>query len=225
MTEAATLTCPKTTRVLIIDDHPAVREGLLYRLGRVAHLEVCGEADDAASALELVSQTLPDLVIVDISLKSGNGIDLVKRIKLLDDSIRILVWSMHPDSIYAERAIRAGAQGYINKEQATDKMVEAIAQVLAGRIYLSEPMANKILQLAAGGRQMLEQSPVERLSDRELEAFRLLGQGLDSHQVAMQMHITSRTVDTYRARIKTKLKCQTGRQLVQCAIQWVLETA
>jgi DNA-binding NarL/FixJ family response regulator len=211
-------------RVLIVDDHPAVREGLAIRLTRQPGLEVCGEADDEGQALKLVATTDPDIVIVDISLKSGSGIDLIKRIRQRDESIRMLVWSMHPDSLYAERAMRAGAMGYINKEQATDSIVEAIRRVLAGKIYLSESISDRMLHRAVGGDAgALERSPVESLSDRELEALQLVGRGLDRRQMARQMHVSPKTVETYLARIKDKLGLESGRQLVQFAIQWVLD--
>jgi DNA-binding NarL/FixJ family response regulator len=224
MTKRPRSTRPKVARVLIVDDHPAVREGLAIRLTRQPGLEVCGEADDEGQALKLVATTDPDIVIVDISLKSGSGIDLIKRIRQRDDSIRMLVWSMHPDSLYAERAMRAGAMGYINKEQATDSIVEAIRQVLAGKIYLSEPISDRLLHRAVGGEpEALERSPVEALSDRELETLQFVGQGLDRHQMAQKMHVSPKTVETYLARIKDKLGLESGRQLVQFAIQWVLD--
>jgi DNA-binding NarL/FixJ family response regulator len=224
MTKRPRTTRPKVARVLIVDDHPAVREGLAIRLTRQPGLEVCGEADDEGQALKLVATTDPDIVIVDISLKSGSGIDLIKRIRQRDESIRMLVWSMHPDSLYAERAMRAGAMGYINKEQATDSIVEAIRRVLAGKIYLSESISDRMLHRAVGGDAgALERSPVESLSDRELEALQLVGRGLDRRQMARQMHVSPKTVETYLARIKDKLGLESGRQLVQFAIQWVLD--
>src|SRR5579863_4075647 len=193
----------KAVKVLIVDDHPAVREGLAIKLTWEAGLEVCGEADDVAEALKLFAATEPDVIVVDISLKNGNGLDLIKRLKLRDDSVRVLVWSMYPDSLYAERALRAGALGYINKEQATDKIIEAIRRVLAGKVYLSEPMAEKILMRASrGSHDAPPGPPVESLSDRELETFQLIGHGLDTHQIAQKMRVSSKTVDTYRARIK-----------------------
>ena len=141
----------KRARILIVDDHPAVREALASRIGRQPDLEVCGEAADMSEALRLVADTQPDLAVVDISLKTGSGIDLIKRIKDRNDSVRMLVWSMHSESLFAERALRAGALGYINKDQATDKIVEAIRRVLEGKVYLSDAMAEKMLHRAVGG--------------------------------------------------------------------------
>lgn len=224
MAKQPTLSSPATARLLIVDDHPAVREGLAIRLARQADLTICGEADDIASALELVAATKPDIVIVDISLKGGNGLDLIKRLKQRDSSVRLLVWSMYPDSLYAERAMRAGAMGYINKEQATDRIVEAIQHVLAGKVYLSTPMSERVLiRAVSGDSPTFEHSPVESLSDRELECFRMIGLGQETAEIAREMHVSPKTVETYRARIKEKLRLVTGRQLLQAAIQWVLE--
>lgn len=143
----------KKSKVLIVDDHPAVREALTIRLGRQPDLEVCGEAADTSDALRLVADTRPDAAVVDISLKSGNGIDLIKRIRDRDDHVRIVVWSMHSESLYAERALRAGALGYVNKDQATDAIVEAIRRVLGGKVWLSEAMTERMLRRTVGGAQ------------------------------------------------------------------------
>ena len=216
----------RAARVLIVDDHPAVREGLAIRIARQADLEVCGEAADLAEALEQVTATRPDVVVIDISLKSGNGIDLIKKIKANDPSIRMLVWSMHPEALYAERALRAGALGYITKEQATDKIIEAIRRVLEGKVYLSEAMAEHVLNRAVGrGGEPAGGSPVECLSDRELEVFQLIGQGLDTQKIAENMQVSPKTVETYRARIKEKLNLNKANELIQRAVQWVMENA
>lgn len=225
MKRTETITQPQTARVLIVDDHPAVREGLAIRLSRHPDLNICGEADNIATALKLIDATDPDIVIVDISLKDGNGLDLIKRLKARGGAARLLVWSMYPDSLYAARAMRAGAMGYINKEQATDRIVEAIRHVLAGKVYLSGPMSERMLQRAVGGEvSVADSSPIDILSDRELESFRLIGQGLDTPQMARQMHVSPKTVETYRARIKDKLRLHSGRELIQAAVQWVLES-
>jgi DNA-binding NarL/FixJ family response regulator len=223
MTGSDTTTAKQSARVLIVDDHPAVREGLSLRIARQADLQVCGEAADIADALEQVSATHPDVVIVDISLKTGNGIDLIKRVKALDGSIRMLVWSMYPEALYAERALRAGALGYITKEQATDKIIEAIRRVLEGKVYLSEGMAEQVLNRAVGRGDRAGRSPVECLSDRELEVFQLIGQGLDTQKIAENMHVSPKTVETYRARIKEKLNLTKANELIQRAVQWVME--
>jgi DNA-binding NarL/FixJ family response regulator len=216
----------RSARVLIVDDHPAAREGLAIRISLQPDLEVCGEACDVAEALEFVESRNPDVVIIDISLKTGNGMDLIKRIKSRCEPVLMLVWSMHHDTLYAERALRAGASGYITKAQATEKIIDAIRQVLAGKIYLSESMSDLILQRTVGSRVgRLESSPLEGLADRELEVFQLIGQGLDTQQVADWMHVSPKTVETYRLRIKGKLHLDSSRQLVQRAVLWVAENS
>ncbi len=214
----------KRVRVLIVDDHPAVREALALRIGRQPDLEVCGEAADTGEALRLVADTQPDVAVVDISLKRSNGIDLIKRIKDRNDHVRILVWSMHSESLYAERALRAGALGYVNKDQATDRIVEAIRQVLAGKVWLSEAMAERMLQRAVGTRrQEPTRSPLDALADRELEVFRLIGQGVKTAAIAERLHLSVKTVETYRDRIREKLDLEDGTKLAHYATQWVLE--
>jgi DNA-binding NarL/FixJ family response regulator len=212
------------TRVLIIDDHPAVREALALRIGRQSDMEVCGEAADMQEALRLIADSRPDVAVVDISLKTASGIDLIKRIRDRNDHIRILVWSMHGESLYAERALRAGALGYINKDQATDRIVEAIRQVLAGKVWLSESMTDRVLQRAVGGiHEDTTRSPLDALADRELEVFRLIGQGVKTAQIADRLHLSVKTVETYRDRIRQKLNLSDGTTLVHYATQWTLE--
>jgi DNA-binding NarL/FixJ family response regulator len=213
----------KRSRVLIVDDHPAVREALALRIGRQPDLQVCGEAADTSEALRLVAETRPDAAVVDISLKTGDGLDLIKRIKDRDGRVRMLVWSMHSESLYAERALRAGALGYINKDQATDKIVEAIRRVLAGKVWLSEAMAQRMLQRAVGTeRPEVTPSPLDALADRELEVFRLIGQGVKTADIAERLHLSVKTVETYRDRIRQKLDLRDGAKLAQYAAQWLL---
>ena len=214
----------RRARVLIVDDHPAVREALALRIGRQPDLEVCGEAADAGEALRLLADARPDVAVVDITLKAGNGIDLIKRVRDRDDRVRVLVWSMHSEALYAERALRAGALGYVNKDQATDRIVEAIRWVLEGKVYLSEAMAERMLQRAVGGaREAATRSPVELLADRELEVFRLIGGGLKTVEIAERLHLSVKTVETYRDRIRQKLGLSDGTKLAHYATQWVLE--
>ena len=214
----------KRFRVLIVDDHPAVREALALRIGRQLDMEVCGEAEDMAEALQQIADDPPDLAVVDISLKTGSGIDLIKRIKDRTDRVRILVWSMHSESLYAERALRAGALGYINKDQATDRIVEAIRRVLAGKVYLSESMAERLLQRSIGKQQEDgSRSPLDVLADRELEVFRLIGKGVKTADIAQRLHLSIKTVETYRDRIRHKLGLQDGTKLVYFATQWAME--
>jgi DNA-binding NarL/FixJ family response regulator len=211
-------------RVLIVDDHPAVREALTIRIAAQPDLEVCGEAADANEALRLAAATEPDVAVIDIALKAGNGIDLIKRLRARNDKFRAIVWSMYSEDYYAERALRAGAMGYINKEQATGKIIEAIRQVLGGKMYLSEALSEKLLKRSVGhagpdsGRP-----PIGTLSDRELDVFRLIGQGRKTQEVADQLHLSVRTVETYRDRIREKLDLKDGTELTRCAVQWVLE--
>jgi len=213
----------KRGRVLIVDDHPAVREALALRIGRQPDLELCAEAADTPEALRLVAETRPDVAVIDISLKSGDGLDLIKRIKDRDDGVRMLVWSMHSESLYAERALRAGALGYINKDQATDRIVEAIRRVRQGKVWLSEAMAERMLQrTVGGGLPKAPPSPLEALADRELEVFRLIGEGVKTADIAGRLHLSVKTVETYRDRIRRKLDIEDGTKLAHFATQWVM---
>lgn len=213
-------------RILIVDDHPAVRESLAAWISRQPDLEVCGEAAEMSEALRSIESNRPDLAIVDISLKNGNGIDLIKRIKARTDAVRILVWSSHSEALYAERALRAGSLGYVNKEQAMDKMMDAIRQVLKGKIYLSEAMVEKFLQRTVGdGGKDDHGSPLEALADRELEVFRLVGEGVKTSAIAERLHLSIHTVETYRERIKQKLDLKGGAELAHFATRWVLENS
>jgi DNA-binding NarL/FixJ family response regulator len=213
-----------TAKVLIVDDHPAVREALAQRISRQAGLEVCGEAAGLAEAMQVLEATNPDVAVVDISLKDGNGLDLIKRIKDCNDHVLILVWSMYDASAYAERALRAGARGYINKEQATDQIINAIHQVLEGKVYLSESMPVEQLNRAlVDGHASTGLLPSECLSDRELEAFQLFGQGFSTREIAVKMQISAKTVETFRARIKDKLNLGSHNDLIRRAVEWVLQ--
>jgi DNA-binding NarL/FixJ family response regulator len=183
-----------------------------------------GEAADISEALRLDAQTQPDVAVVDISLKSGNGIELIKRIKDSDARVRLLVWSMHSEALYAERALRAGAKGYVNKDQATDRLIEAIRRLLEGKVYLSEAMTEAMLQRSVGGaRDGVMRSPLDILSDRELEVFRLIGEGVRTAEIAERLHLSVKTVETYRDRIRQKLDLSDGTMLAHYATQWILE--
>src|SRR6516162_3123049 len=201
------------SRVLIVDDHPAVREALALRIGLQRDLEVCGEAADIGEALRLVAETRPHLAVVDIKLKTSDGIDLIKRIKGRHNHVHILVWSAHSEALYAERALRAGAQGYVNKDQATDRIIEAIRRVLEGKVYLSEAFSQLMLRRAVGGpRQEATRSPLHALADRELEVFRLIGEGVKTAEIAERLHLSVSTVETYRERIRNKLHLKGGTE-------------
>lgn len=207
------------SKILIVDDHQAVREGLALRLSQQPDLLVCGEAGEVSEAIHQVEETRPDLAIVDLTLKNGHGLELIKRLKSRHPAIKILVWSMHPESLYAERVFHAGALGYVNKEHATEEIITAIHRVLNGETYLSESAA-RYLPMALAGATF---SPMDKLSDRELETFELLGQGMNTQQIAGRLHLSPKTVETYRARIKEKLDLDNGTELLQRAMQWVME--
>jgi DNA-binding NarL/FixJ family response regulator len=186
-------------------------------------LEVSGEAEDLAGALAFVECAKPDVAIIDISLKNSNGIELIRRLKDRQDDVRILVWSMYPENLYAERALRAGANGYLNKGQATRHVLDAIRAILRGQVYVSPNLANKILQRIVG-RKPEERPAIESLSDREFEAFQLIGEGMTTESIAQTMHVSTKTVETFRARIKDKLGISKLTELIQRATQWVVES-
>ena len=206
---------------MIVDDHPAVREGIVSRISRQPDLIVCGEAATVIEAMELVAITKPDVVVIDISLKEGNGIDLIKRIKAHDSSIRMLVCSMHPDSLYAERSLRAGALGYINKENTTGRILDAIRSVRDGEVYLSHDATRSLVHSAIGHSRNAGLS-FESLSDRELEIFNLIGEGRSTSELASRLHLSVHTVDTYRRRIRLKLNIRNGADLTRRATEWVV---
>jgi DNA-binding NarL/FixJ family response regulator len=207
-------------RILLVDDHPIVRQGLAEMIDQQRDLQVCGTADDVHKALEVLEKVKPDLVIADISLKGSNGIELLKNIKVRFPRTLVLVLSMHDESLYAVRALRAGAAGYIMKQEATEKVLTAIHQVLSGEIYLSERMEKKMMHQLVGGRTARTGSPIEDLSDRELEVFGLIGQGHGTRQIAEELHLSIKTIESHRAHIKEKLNLRNATELVQHAIQW-----
>ena len=209
------------TKVFLVDDHPLVREWLTQLIQRESDLAVCGEAEDTQEALEKINETKPDIVIADISLKTTHGLELVKDLQVRFPSLPVLILSMHDESLYAERVLRAGAKGYITKQEATKKILPAIRQVLAGQIYISEKMASRMVHKMVLGRAEEQKSPIERLTDRELEVFQLIGCGQGTRRIASELHLGIKTVESYRARIKEKLKLDDGTQLLQQAIQWV----
>ena len=214
----------KVAKVLIVDDHPAIREALAIRVSSQDDLEVCGEAADLHEAIKLADETAPDVAIIDIALKTGNGIDLIQRLRSRNQKIRTIIWSMYSEDLYAERALRAGAMGYINKEQATSKILDAIRQILGGKVYLSEAMTEKLLHRTVGEKSdTLGHHPVESLSDRELEVFRLIGEGVRTSEIAERLHLSVKTVETYRDRIREKLKLKDGLELARYAIKWMLD--
>jgi DNA-binding NarL/FixJ family response regulator len=210
---------PVPARVLIVDDHPVMREGLRALISRQHDLAVCAEAETARQALELVANLKPDLVLADISLPGRSGVELIKDIRALRPTILILVISMHDELLYAERVLRAGAHGYIMKQETGLTMMQAIRQVLAGHIYLSGKMSARILEIVASKRA--KALAIERLSDRELDIFRLIGHGKTTAQIAENLHLSTKTVETHRARIKEKLDLKTMPELISFASRWV----
>lgn len=213
-------------RVLIVDDHPVVREGLALLISTQPDMEVCGEAEDVASACRLADARPPDVAIVDISLPGGGGLELIKRVKALHPAIRMLVSSIHEEGVYAERALRAGALGYVNKREATRTIVDAIRRVRDGHIFLSERMTERLLSRAvAGADQAAVASPVDSLSDRELDVFESIGRGESTRAIAARLHLSGKTVETYRERIRKKLSLQSGAELARRAMEWVIEDA
>ena len=213
------MSSPNCNRILIVDDHPMMREGLRTLISRERDLIVCGEAETAGQALDAVANLKPDLVLADITLPGRNGIELIKDICALQQAMLILVISMHDEALYAERALRAGARGYIMKEEGGPTMIKAIRQVLDGRIYLSDKMSARILEYVAGKRTKV--SPIERLSDREWEVFQLIGRGKSTVQIAEELHLSPKTVEAHRARIKEKFDLRTMTELISFASRWV----
>jgi DNA-binding NarL/FixJ family response regulator len=210
----------KKSRVFVVDDHPIVRQGLALMINRELDMTVCGEAEDARTAMQSVMTVKPDIMVVDISLNGPDGLDLLKNIRTKYPDLPVLILSMHDESIYAERALRAGAQGYIMKQEATEKVLVALRRILNHEIYVSERIANRMLQRYIGNPDGGGPSSVADLTDRELEVFRLIGEGHSTRQIAEELHISVKTVESYQAHIKEKLSLHSGRELVQHAIQW-----
>lgn len=210
-------------KVMIVDDHPLVREGVVGLLSAQADLEVCGEASRVAEAIELASAKKPDVAIIDLTLKDGNGIALIKALKEQYPELKMLVLSMHDETLFAERALRAGAVGYISKDKVSRTIVQAVRAVLAGKIYLSQRMTQHMMQRMVGGGATSAQSPIERLTDREIEIFQLIGQGWTTRRIATALELSPKTVETHREHIKEKLELNNTVELTTHAVQWVLE--
>jgi len=207
--------------VLIVDDHPIVRQGLAQLINQEKDLEVCGQAEDAHGAIQAIREHDPDLVIVDISLRDTSGVDLIKDLRIQYPDLPILTLSMYDEAVYGERALRAGARGYVMKQEAIEKVVTAIRRVLAGEVYVSDDMAAKMVSKLVGGASKKPSSPIESLSDRELEVFRMIGEGFNTREMAERLHLSVKTIETYRAHIKEKLALQDASELLRSAIQWV----
>lgn len=208
------------SKILIVDDHPIVRRGLTDLINHEEDLVVSGQAEDAHQAMEAIRAQKPDMAIVDISLKGTSGLELMKDIKTRYPSLPVLILSMHDESLYAERALRAGAKGYIMKQQATEDLIMAIRKVSAGYIYVSDMVTTRMVGKIAGGGPDVGASAIDRLSDRELEVFGLIGLGHGTRQIAEKLHLSVKTVETYRAHIKRKLNLANAAELLRYAIQW-----
>jgi len=211
---------PKT-KVLIVDDHPMMRQGLAQLITNEPDLTVCAEAENARQAMEAIAAGKPDLVLVDITLPDKNGIELIKDIHALHPELRVLVISMHDESLFAERVLRAGARGYIMKQEGGKKLMLAVSHVLSGQVYVSEKMSAKILEIFSGRRSEAAHSPIERLTDREFEVLQLVGQGKGTRQIAQLLHVSVKTVEVHRLHIKEKLKLEDSPSLVRYAVRWV----
>ena len=212
---------PTHKRLLIVDDHPMMRTGLAQLIDSEGDLKVCAEADNAGQAINAVSRQKFDLALVDISLPDKNGLELIKDIRSMNPDLPILVVSMHDEMIYAERVLRAGARGYIMKQEGGQKFLQAIRQVLAGQVYVSEKMSARILEALSGNQGLSTNSPVRRLSDREFEVFQLIGQGVGTKEIAIRLRLSVKTVEVHRANIKQKLNLFTSTELLRYAVRWL----
>ncbi len=209
------------TRVLIVDDHPLMRKGVGQLIDQQVDLSCIGEAEDAPSAMTAMEKLQPDVALIDISLNGASGIELLKNAKARFPKLKMLVLSMHEESVYAPRALRAGASGYIMKQEGTEKVLTALRKIIRGEIYVSERLSATMLSGMVHGRSSVARSPVEELSDRELEVFSLIGQGHGTRPIAEKLHLSVKTIESHRAHIKEKLNLQTATELVHHAVQWV----
>jgi DNA-binding NarL/FixJ family response regulator len=207
-------------RVMLVDDHPVLRHGLAQLINHQADLAMCGEADNAHSALTLIGTLKPDIAIVDLGLKKSMGLELIKDLKVQHPYLPVLVLSMHEESLYTERALRAGAKGYIMKEEPPEELLLAIRRVLSGKIYLSHTMGTKLLSPIVNGCIDIGSSPIDRLSDRELEVFQLLGKAYETREIAERLRVSVKTVESYREHIKIKLNLENSTQLIRRAVEW-----
>jgi len=208
-------------RIFLVDDHPITRQGVVVLINQEPDLEVCGEADSAPKAFDLLQKSKADLAVVDISLKTTSGIELTKNLKVLLPDLPVLIMSMHDESLYAERALRAGAKGYVMKQEASDNILIAIRRILDGELYLSEKMKEKMLHRLVHNRKDEVVFSIDTLSDREMEVFQLIGNGFSTRQIATKLNLSVKTIDSYREHLKLKLHIEKGADLVRHAIQWV----
>ena len=212
---------PRAHRILVVDDHPIFRHGLAQLINQEDDLEVCGEAEDYHGALRAVVDLEPDMVIVDITLRGASGIELIKEVHRQRKNLPMLVISMHDETLYAERALRAGAKGYIMKQEASESVIQAIRQVLSGGIYTSRRITEDIISRFFEGPAIPADSPLKSLTDREMEVFRLIGEGLSISEIGRRLHLSVKTVGTHRERIKEKLHLKNATELLRYALYWV----
>jgi DNA-binding NarL/FixJ family response regulator len=209
--------------IFVVDDHPVVRDGYARLITNQPDMELAGETGDATMALQMIEKAKPDLVLLDLSLKSGNGLELCKQIDTRFPDVKILVVSMHDETLYAERVLRAGADGYVNKAEATRKLIEAIREVMSGKYYLSPRMRERMLTRAIGVDGFEDHSPIDRLSDRELEVFEQIGSGMTTREIAANLKLSPKTIESYRENLKAKLNLTNSTELTRHAVHWVLE--
>jgi DNA-binding NarL/FixJ family response regulator len=208
------------TKILIVDDHPMMREGLVQLIAREKDLGVCGEAEDAHQAIEAISKLRPDLILADITMPNKSGLEMIKDIQIQDPDLKILVISMHDESLYTERVLRAGARGYIMKQEGGKKIMEAIRHVLSGQIYVSPKMSSKLLEFFSGKAKCNNASPLEKLTDREFEVFQLIGKGLSTKEIAQKLHLSVKTVEVHRNNAKQKLELKSAAELLRYSVRW-----
>ncbi len=210
-------------RILIVEDHPIVCEGYQNILKERSNFQICGIANGATEALKVAREQLPTLALVDLSLQEGSGLELIKALRLEHENLRVLAVSAHDDRLFAERVLRAGASGFVNKQTASQDLLKAIDRVLEGGIHLNEEMSQRMLTTLSGTPRMNDESPIQKLSNRELEAFEMIGHGLTTREIAVRMNVSPKTVERYRENIKNKLKLESAIELVRASTQWVLE--
>jgi DNA-binding NarL/FixJ family response regulator len=209
------------TRILVIDDHPMMRQGLAQLINNEPDLCLSAEAGSAREAFECIGRSCPDMILADISLPDRNGLEFIKDLHVRQPNLPVLVISMHDESLYAERVLKAGGRGYIMKQEGGKKIMEAIRRVLSGQIYVSEKMSARILEIFSGRRSQTASSPIEKLTDREFEVFQMIGQGHDTRAIAERLFLSNKTVDVHRAKIKQKLSLKSSAEVVRFAIRWV----
>ena len=213
-------TAEMRSRVLVVDDHPMTRYGIVRLIEQEPDLVVCGEAENASRALAAVKALKPQVVLADLTMPGGEGLEFIKDVRSLHPEIAVLVVSMHDEALYAERALRAGARGYIMKNEGGEKLVEAVRQVLQGKTYVSENMSGKVLEIFSGRRRRTDDTTIGKLTDREFEVFRLLGQGLTTREIGQQLRLGTKTVETHRLHVREKLGLKSGPALINYAVRW-----